>query len=114
MKKLLISALAILTVGTCASQQYVLKGAGAQSCGTYLASRAQQTRQGATTISREYLQWTAGYMSGMNLTSSPRKLIPDDDALMYAMDNECRKTPLGHYFGAVLPVFWSLPDASSK
>jgi len=104
-------ALAILIQPTSSKADYAYAGMGATACGKI----AQEYRQNPTAIEGLMMTWAQGFMSGENLSISPRSTQYRDlaalsvDAQKESLRNYCDEHPMAEFVKAVLDLYFKLP-----
>jgi hypothetical protein len=79
---------------------FAIAGAGAFSCGKYLAERANNNAVGSNMLG----SWIQGFLSGLNVAktiSEPEKkmvILPDFESILAYMDKYCRENPLSSVY----------------
>jgi hypothetical protein len=84
-----------------------LSGAGAMSCGKYVAWSADR---GTADL---FETWGQGFLSGLNFAEHGHngnrwKVLPDADTIKLYLDKYCKDNPLGHPYEGLIQMFVEL------
>jgi hypothetical protein len=99
-KRLLLASVLLLPMVISPGEARTLRGAGATSCGTWLADRAEPGGRGHMPM----LSWALGFLSVVYSDEDmfdPLKNA-DSDAVLYWLDNQCRSNPTQRFSEALI------------
>ncbi len=86
---------------------YPISGAGAVSCGKYLAQRSPNN----PAVNNMMGSWIQGFLSGLNVARSIEQpdskaaILPDFESILAYMDKYCRDNPLNDVYLGSLTLF---------
>ena len=89
-----------------ADEVLAVAGAGASSCGKFIADT-----EGTETMSLIYFSWAQGFLTGLNakyVKSRDSTDLSDRDALELFIENYCEENPLDNYVRAAAKLWHEL------
>lgn len=115
MNRILVVAAPLIAANQAQSKEdvQVLSGAGAMSCGKYVALSADK---GLADI---FKTWAQGFLSGLNFAEHGHngnrwRVLSNADTIKLYLDKYCKENPMGHPYEGLLQMFTELRYTKSN